>query len=82
MSQSKGYHGVDPSLIHRSTRLTIKNNNMWRKNGFRVLENLSLMRDGFVRSCHFLFLFLKWGKLSKNKNPSMTPVKKKRVYKT
>ena len=30
---------------------------------------------------YFIFLFLKWGKSSKNKNPSMTPVKKKRSTK-
>ena len=32
---------------------------------------------GVATNFLFLFLFLKWGKLSKNKNPSMTPVKKK-----
>ena len=71
---------VDPPLIHQLMRLVIKN--MWRKSGFRVLENSSSMKNGFVWSCHlFFYFFFKWGKLSKNKNPSMTPVKKKRSTK-
>ena len=55
----------------------------WRKSGFWVLENSSLMRDGFLFgfATYFLLLFLKWGKLSKNKNPLMTPVRKKRTAK-
>ena len=35
----------------------------------------------FGVTTYFLFLFLKWGKLSKNKNPSMTPVRKKQSTK-
>ena len=55
----------------------------WRKSGFWVLENSSLMRAGFLFgvATYFLLLFLKWGKLSKNKNPLMTPVRKKRTAK-
>ena len=41
------------------------------------------MRDGFLFgvATYFLFLFFKWGKLSNNKNPSMTPVRKKQFMK-
>ena len=35
----------------------------------------------FGVATYFLFLFLKWGKLSKNKNPPMTLVRKKRSAK-
>ena len=35
----------------------------------------------FGVTTYFIFLFLKWGKSSKNKNTSMTPVKKKRSTK-
>ena len=70
----------DPLPIHRPTRLTIKNN-MWWKSGFRVLEILSLMRNDFFWSRHLLFIFnFEMGKI-KNKNPSITLVRKKRPTK-
>ena len=71
---------VDRPPIHRSAWLAIKN--MRRKSGFQVLENPSPMRTVlFGLATYFLFLFLKWEKLSKNKNPLMTLVKKKRSAK-
>ena len=56
---------------------------MWRKSGFRVLKNSSQWRTVlFGVATYFLFLFLNGENLSKNKNPSMTPVRKKRSAKT
>ena len=73
---------MDPPLFHRLVRLAIKNNNMWRKSGFRVSKNLFVIRDGFVWSLHLLFILIfKMKKLSKNKNLLMTLVKKKRSAK-
>ena len=70
---------VDPHPIHRPARLAVLKQMtwMWRKSGFQVLENPSRWGTVFVWSYYFLFFFLKWGKLSKNKNPLMTPVRKK-----
>ena len=53
--------------------------NMWRK--YVVYEFWKIHPDKgrflFGVVTYFLFLFLKWGKLSKNKNPSMTPIRRK-----
>ena len=68
---------VDSPPIHRSARLAI--NNMWRKSVvfefWKICPQWGIVLFGVTT--YFLFLFLKWRKLSKNKNPSMTPVKKK-----
>ena len=48
-------YSVDSPPIHRPMRLVIKN--MWRKSGFRVLENRSPMRNDFVWSRQLLFIF-------------------------
>ena len=46
-------------------------------------ENWFLSFEKFVLgvATYFLFLFLNGENLSKNKNPNMTPVRKKTVYK-
>ena len=49
-----------------------------RESWFSSFEKFVPMRNGFVWSRHFLFLFLNGENLSKNKNLSMTPVRKKR----
>ena len=53
---------------------------MWRKNVVYKFWKIhpDKGRFSFGVATYFLFLFLKWGKLCKNKNPSMTPVRKKR----
>ena len=52
---------------------------MWRKSGFRVLENPSRQGTVFAWSCHLLFIF-ETGKI-KNKNPLMTPIRKRQSTK-
>ena len=72
--------GVDPHPIHWLARLAILK--VKGKVGFRVLKNSSqwgMILFGFAT--YFLFLFLNEENLSKNKNPNMTPVRKKTVYK-
>ena len=80
---SLAYWHVDPHPIHRPTRLAILK--VKGKVGFRVLKNLSqwgTVLFGVVTYFLFLFLFLNGENLSKNKNPSMTPVRKRRSRKT
>ena len=73
--------------LTRSTgpvRLAFKRKKRKKVFVFSSFEKPTLpVRNGVVWSRHllFLFLFLKWGKLSKNK-PLMTPVWKKRSAKT
>ena len=53
------YEIVDPSSIHWPAQLAIlKNMYGGKKCGFRVLENSSPMRNGFVWSRHLLFIFI------------------------
>ena len=72
---------MDPHPIHQPARLIILK--VKGKVGFRVLKNSSqwgMILFGFAT--YFLFLFLNGENLSKNKNPSMTPVRKKWSAKT
>ena len=73
---------MDPSPIHRPMRLAIENKINREKMVFKFWKIRpwwgTLL---FGVATYFLFLFLKWRKLSKNKNPSMTLVKKKHFAK-
>ena len=72
---------VDPHPIHRLTRLVILK--VKGKTGFRVLKYSSQRGTVlFGVATYFLFLFLNGENLSKNKNPNMTIVRKKRYAKT
>ena len=65
---------VDSHPIHRPARLAILN--VKGKVGFRLLKNSSQWGTVlFGVATYFLFLFLNGKTLSKNKNPSMTPVR-------
>ena len=75
---------VDPHPIHRPAWLTIfKKKKVKWKADFRVLKNFSQWGTVlFGVATYFLFLFLNGENWSKNKNPIMTPIRKKRYAKT
>ena len=54
---------------------------MWRKSSFQVLENPSIQGTVFAWSFHLLFIFIFQTRKIKNKNPLMTPVRKKQSTK-
>ena len=72
---------MDPHPIHRPVQLTILKGK--RESWFSSFEKFVPVRNSFVWSpTYFLFLFLNGENLSKNKNPSMNPIRKKRSTKT
>ena len=69
--------------LTRSTDSATRYSKGERESWFSSFEKFVPVRNGFVWSHHLLFIFILNGQnLSKNKNPSMTLVKKKQSMKT